>query len=375
MCSLSNYVWLTGDMYARTAVLCYYIVADPLIADFMDFDQSTLNFFNQANSLCSININKERVSQDSKTNTNGYKLIDICRNNNLFILNGRFGKDKRLGKFTFREQSLIDYTLCSFERLKLLIDFEVTETDPIFSDGHSLLTWSFACANSHNPSYTHMEARKDYKTWDQQRASVFSENLPVFEIRDLCHNLKPNSQSINETVTNLANLFINTAKKSFPVKPRNPRHAHDRPWFGGKCRAARNKYHRAKGKFHKTKISEDRTHLISASKEYKRTMNTFIAKHKDSKAKQLRDMHSNRPKDFWKYLNSLKPKENSIMPSVEEFYSNFKNINADPNHTDFDFESSNFNIHDNENILNSSITECEIKTAIKKFEKRQVPRS
>ena len=166
-------------MNARTAVLCDYIVADPLIADFMDFDQSTLNFFNQANILCSININKERISQDSKTNTNGYKLIDICRNNNLFILNGRFGKDKRLGKFTFREQSLIDYTLCSFESLKLLIDFEVTETDPIFSDGHSLLTWSFACANSHNPSYMHMEARKDYKSnrkamnrnWSNQKAN------------------------------------------------------------------------------------------------------------------------------------------------------------------------------------------------------------
>ena len=79
----------------------------------MDFDEDTSNFYNQAELLPTLNINQNRVSQDMKTNNNGYKLIDICRNNNLFILNGRFGKDKNLGKFTFRDQSLIDYTICS----------------------------------------------------------------------------------------------------------------------------------------------------------------------------------------------------------------------------------------------------------------------
>ena len=104
-------------MCALSAVLNDYVLADPLIADVLDFDQGTRIYFNQAESFSSLKIRKKRVSEDSKSNNNGYKLIDICRNNNLFILNGRFGKDKSLGKFTFRDQSLIDYTICSLDSL------------------------------------------------------------------------------------------------------------------------------------------------------------------------------------------------------------------------------------------------------------------
>ena len=82
MCSQSSYVCLTGDMNARAGVLCDYVLADPLIADEMDFDEDISNFYNQAELLATLNINQNRVSQDMKTNNNGYKLIDICRNNN-----------------------------------------------------------------------------------------------------------------------------------------------------------------------------------------------------------------------------------------------------------------------------------------------------
>ena len=93
MCSQSKYVCLTGDMNARTGNLCDFVTADSFIADLLDFDDETMLFFNEADMLSTIGINKHRVSLDTKTNNNGYKLIDICRNNNLYILNGRFGKE------------------------------------------------------------------------------------------------------------------------------------------------------------------------------------------------------------------------------------------------------------------------------------------
>ena len=67
-----------------------------------------LNHFNKSEELEKVNINKLRVSQDNIANKNGHKLIDICINNNFFILNGRFRKDKSLGKCTFRGQALIN---------------------------------------------------------------------------------------------------------------------------------------------------------------------------------------------------------------------------------------------------------------------------
>ena len=83
-----------------------------------------------------------RTSCDQSSNNIGFKLLDICKNNNLFILNGRMGSDKDKGNFTFRHTSVIDYILASVESLKLLNDFDIIETDPIFSDGHSLLQLS-----------------------------------------------------------------------------------------------------------------------------------------------------------------------------------------------------------------------------------------
>ena len=139
MCNVFSYVCLTGDMNARTSQLCDFVIADKTIADVMNFDQETLDFFNKSEELVKLNINKLRVSQDKNTSNNGYKLIDICINNNLFILNGRFGKDKEIEKCTFREQSLIDYTICSINVIKLLNDFEVGDSDFLLSDGHSLL--------------------------------------------------------------------------------------------------------------------------------------------------------------------------------------------------------------------------------------------
>ena len=72
------------------------------------------------------------------------------QNNNLFIVNGRFGKDKGIGTTLFPDKSLIDNTLCSAESFEILHDFEIAELDPVFSDGHSFLAWSVKCNNKMN---------------------------------------------------------------------------------------------------------------------------------------------------------------------------------------------------------------------------------
>ena len=71
MCSQSSYVCLTGDMNARTGVLCDSVLANPLIADLIDFDEDTSNFYNQAELLPTLNINPNSVSQDMKQITTG----------------------------------------------------------------------------------------------------------------------------------------------------------------------------------------------------------------------------------------------------------------------------------------------------------------
>ena len=55
------------------------------------------------------------------------------------MLNDRYGQDAGKGNYTFRDQSVIDYSISSSEGFSLLTDFKIQELDDIYSDGHSLL--------------------------------------------------------------------------------------------------------------------------------------------------------------------------------------------------------------------------------------------
>ena len=146
-CSSHKYVLLSGDFNARTAEMRDYKECDNFLADLFDFDNDTINFFSVANKLPDYNILQDRKSKDNQTNNNGYKLIDLCKNHNLFIFNGRLDNDRSMGNYTFRQTSVIDYTIGTLDVLKLIGQFEIIETDPIFSDGHCILSHSF---ESHN---------------------------------------------------------------------------------------------------------------------------------------------------------------------------------------------------------------------------------
>ena len=76
-----------------------------------DFDDGLTNFFDKTAILENQNIPLQRGTRDTKTNTSGYWPIDTCKNNNLFITNGRVGKDKCVGHKPFRGTSTIDFIL------------------------------------------------------------------------------------------------------------------------------------------------------------------------------------------------------------------------------------------------------------------------
>lgn len=96
-----------------------------------------MNFFYQKALLEKYEIRLQRVSLDKKKNNSGFRLIDICKINNLLILNGRYGHDKNTGAMTFRDTSVIEYVLVSAKAFEILHSFQITDVDRLFSDGHS----------------------------------------------------------------------------------------------------------------------------------------------------------------------------------------------------------------------------------------------
>ena len=102
--------FLNGDFNARTGKYADFIDADDFLSNLFEFDDSLLEFYNSSNLFNDLpNIARERTSQDGICNKEGKALLDMCKTNNLLILNGRCGSDKNTGALTFRDRSLIDY--------------------------------------------------------------------------------------------------------------------------------------------------------------------------------------------------------------------------------------------------------------------------
>ena len=108
--------------------------------------------------------------------------------------------------------------------------------------------------------------------------------------------------------------------------------------------------------------------LKIVSKSYKTTSAVQHKKYKDKKICRLRNLRKNKPKEYWKIINSSK-KEDTTSASLTDFYDFFKNVNSQDD-AEFAQEnhSTNFNIDENmpnNNEINGNITENEILAATK----------
>lgn len=341
------------------------------------------------------NILVNRVSNDKKTNNIGYKIVDICKNNNLLILNGRFSQDAEKGKFTFRDQSVIDYTISSNKGFQILTYFEIEDLDRIYSDGHALLQMNLTLKPTDviktNEIRDESRADQNYiKTYkcDQQKLPQFKDNIDPTKIEKLKRYLDtigPNvtQTGMNEITSKLCDLFEESAEKTFePIKPKASQLAATgkthKPWFGFNCKKSRNLYTKARKRYQLNKTSENKSTLIKASKHYKQTMNRHINKYKKDQQMKLRKMHKKSPKEYWKYLNSLNKRTTTKTPSIESFLDFFKELNSCEHNTEdnkLDEVLSKIDMEDDNNILNTPITADEILKCILKLKNSKAPGS
>jgi hypothetical protein len=90
--------------------------------DFTEFLQNDLATLNE------LNIDKNRKNVDKVKSRSGNNLLDICKANNLFIVNGRIGDDKtESGKLTCKNSSVVDYCICTCSFLQFVYNFKVLD--------------------------------------------------------------------------------------------------------------------------------------------------------------------------------------------------------------------------------------------------------
>ena len=83
-------------------------VVDRVTSQHYGIDDDVLNYLNNGNELQMHNIPISRMSQDTVRNNFGNKLLQLCRNYNLYICNGRINGDLT-GAPTCIKGSVIDY--------------------------------------------------------------------------------------------------------------------------------------------------------------------------------------------------------------------------------------------------------------------------
>ena len=380
VCSKNKYVIITGDLNARTAMLKDYTRVDNFFSDIFDFDAETRSFFDKTPILQKYNVPLERATKDCKKNNTGNWLIETCKNNNLFIVNGRIGKDRHIGAPTFRDKSVIDYTVSTADCFAWLSDFEIIELDPIFSDGHSLISWSLGVQNtdiSNTSNLNDYEQKRNTKyKWTDTSKENFIKEIDLNEVSNIKENIdriEPNYETINFYTNKIASLFDQTAQKTLnTVKKVWNKRPFDKPWFGPACKAARKEYHKAKRMYKSNKNERYKSNLHTQSKIFKKVMNKYIRLYKVDKAKRLRNMQNKNPKEYWKYLNSInKNKKSDKQPTIAQFFEHYKSINE--NQTNHDDIAINMDLTDANELLNSHITIDEIRKCINNLKNCKSP--
>ena len=101
----NNYVCLFGDFNSRTGHLEDFFTPDHFLSN-VTHSPDSYQYHAEKRSVIFENhqIPLKRVVKDCVTNNFGYKLTDLCKNNELYIVNSRIGSDKNVGNLTCRKQ-------------------------------------------------------------------------------------------------------------------------------------------------------------------------------------------------------------------------------------------------------------------------------
>ena len=232
MCIEHKYLLLTGDFNARTQNIADFVDSGDFLTRHFEYDDSLLAFYDTSNvfNKCP-HISAERTSQDTILNNEGKLLLDICKSNNLLILNGRCRNDKGKGTLTFRNCLILDYSIVSQEIIHYVQDFYVQELDPIYSDGHSLIctTLQFKCIPS--PQRVPLVNHKTNKMpkWKAEKSQQFINNLNKTKINDLHKYLQYMELNLNsvtkESVTDTCHKIADIFTEAHELTQRNKHHS------------------------------------------------------------------------------------------------------------------------------------------------------
>ena len=369
-------ILLLGDFNAKTKLLNdipqpYIQPDEPDLPTFVNHLDSNID------DLFNINkISLQRLSQDiSSPNNYGHRLIDFCLSSNFFILNGRCGLDKNIGKTTCNDKTVIDYALLTYDSLEQLCpSIYVHDFSVLLSDVHCALTVTLTLKNERRVATNENDRRNEVsnetehqatnntmysvpvnerpKRWDNSKASDFISSI---NIRSLDHvdNLLTNyrlgindidrAEQINNIVLKISEVLVEAAFESHgKIKP-GMRTSNTQPneeqqaktankeWFTEECSKARTEYRRAKSISNNSKNPIHRIRVQVTSRHYKRSMNKAINNYRFKISRDLKRLRKSDSNIFWNIIKNNTQTHQAI-PIPDRIFNFYKNASYDESH-------------------------------------------
>ena len=193
-----------------------------------------------------------RYSLDTKTNSSGLRLFQLCKDSDMCIVNGRIGQDKGIGLFTFQGtqgSSLIDYVLLTPDFMDNISDFVIYDITS-FSD-HTPVEISFKA--NYQPTGIDEKIEVEKLIWNSCDISQFRKLLSnnLIDIDLLVDRILNDNLSIDDGVSSFGAILYNKAFEIFGHKKiiHNGESSAQRKkcskWFNNDCVIARAELKRA----------------------------------------------------------------------------------------------------------------------------------
>ncbi|CAB3994131.1 Hypothetical predicted protein [Paramuricea clavata] len=230
-------VMLLGDFNARTSKL----------EDFVSKEGNTF-----INDITETSFEpKTRDNFDSCVNNHGKSLIEICKNCNLRILNGRTLGDS-FGKPTFHNKdgtSVVDYIICDQELTQTIKNF-VVKPPTYLSDYSQIVTWINKTSPQNSTNHT-TPSSKVYRlplqfVWDNDAMNSFTACLKSPQSQQklerlINHHIPTSKDGVNTLASEMEEIILHAARKSLKIKKTKFRNkinnVCNKKWF--ECRLTR----------------------------------------------------------------------------------------------------------------------------------------
>ena len=288
--------------------------------------------------------------KESIINSNGKKVIEICKKCDLRILNGRTLGDS-LGRPTFHGingTSTVDYIICN-QNLVPNIKHFIVRAPCYLSDHNQIITWLdlHKTSSLDNDSDTHfqppLEKLPFQYTWNSNVKDIFIKELKSKETQrkltdfintDFSNDKKGTNQCLNE----FQNIISHVSEKSLKIKKKKRRqrlrnNVANKKWFDKECQIKRHQLRKLANQKHRNPSNNDiRDSYHSALKDYKHTLEIKKSKFHHDKIQELENA-TNDCLLFWKLLKNraddIEDAKSTITPSPGQWLKHFQTLHSE----------------------------------------------